>query len=79
MVQVQVEGLDRGGLLSDVTRALTDNHVSIISGNMSTTRDRVAHARFSFELAEPSHLQSILNDLSAISGVYSATRVTPGK
>lgn len=78
MVQVQIEGLDRDGLLSDVTRVLTENHVSIISGNMSTSHDRVAHARFSFELAETSHLQSILSDLSAIPSVYSAKRVTPG-
>lgn len=79
LVQVQIEALDRGGLLSDVTRVLTDNHVNILSGNISTTRDRVAYSRWSFELAEPSHLQDILNDLGRISGVYSATRVTPGK
>lgn len=78
VVQVQIEALDRGGLLSDVTRVLTDNHVNIISGNISTTHNRVAYSRFSFELAEPSHLQHILNDLTRISGVYSATRVTPG-
>lgn len=79
MVQVQIEALDRGGLLSDVTRVLTDNHVNIISGNISTTKDRVAYSRWAFELADTSHLQNILNDLSRISGVFSATRVTPGK
>ena len=65
--------------MSDVTRVLTDNHVNILSGNISTTRDRVAYSRWVFELAEPSHLQDILNDLGRISGVYSATRVTPGQ
>lgn len=79
LVQVQIAALDRGGLLSDVTRVLTDNHVNILSGNISTTRDRVAYSRWAFELAEPSHLQDILNDLGRISGVYSATRVTPGQ
>lgn len=79
LVQVQIEALDRGGLLRDVTRVLTDNHVNILSGNISTTRDRVAYSRWAFELAEPSHLQDILNDLGRISGVYSATRVTPGQ
>lgn len=79
LVQVQIEALDRGGLLSDVTRILTDNHVNILSGNISTTRDRVAYSRWAFELAEPSHLQDILNDLGRISGVYSASRVTPGQ
>jgi GTP diphosphokinase / guanosine-3',5'-bis(diphosphate) 3'-diphosphatase len=30
MVQIQVEALDRSGLLSDVTRVLTENHVNIL-------------------------------------------------
>ncbi len=78
MVQVQIEALDRSGLLSDVTKVLSDNHVNILTGNISTTRDRVAYSRWSFELADTSHLQHILNALGTIPGVYSATRVSSG-
>lgn len=75
MVQVQIEALDRGGLLSDVTRVLSENHVNILSGNISTTRDRVAFSRWAFEMAEPEHLNHILQALRRIDGVYSAQRI----
>ena len=42
LVAVQVEALDRTRLLSDVTRVLSDAHVSIVSATVTTTRDRVA-------------------------------------
>ncbi|MDO5671959.1 MAG: bifunctional (p)ppGpp synthetase/guanosine-3',5'-bis(diphosphate) 3'-pyrophosphohydrolase [Actinomycetaceae bacterium] len=76
LVQVQVEALDRGGLLSDITRVLSEHHVNILSGNISTTQDRVAFSRWIFEMAEPSHLQSILAALRRVEGVYSAERST---
>ncbi|NKF31960.1 bifunctional (p)ppGpp synthetase/guanosine-3',5'-bis(diphosphate) 3'-pyrophosphohydrolase, partial [Pseudomonas sp. BGM005] len=36
-VQIQVEALDRSGLLSDVTRVLSEHHVNILSATVSTT------------------------------------------
>ncbi|HVE62730.1 MAG TPA: bifunctional (p)ppGpp synthetase/guanosine-3',5'-bis(diphosphate) 3'-pyrophosphohydrolase, partial [Mycobacteriales bacterium] len=46
LVNIQVEALDRTRLLSDVTRALSDQHVNILSASVTTTRDRVAVSRF---------------------------------
>src|SRR5690606_3681581 len=37
LVQIQVEALDRSGLLSDVTRVLSEHHVNILSATVSTT------------------------------------------
>ena len=34
LVQIQVEALDRSGLLSDVTRVLSDHHVNILSASL---------------------------------------------
>jgi GTP pyrophosphokinase len=34
LVQIQVEALDRSGLLSDITRVLSENHVNILSANV---------------------------------------------
>jgi hypothetical protein len=45
LVAIQVEALDRTRLLSDVTRMLSDAHVSILSATVTTTRDRVAVSR----------------------------------
>ncbi len=74
LVQIQVEALDRARLLSDVTRVLSDNHVNILSATVSTSRDRVAVSKFSFEMAEPNHLGHVLNAVRRVDGVFDAYR-----
>ena len=76
LVNIQVEALDRTRLLSDVTRVLSDAHVNILSASVTTTRDRVAVSRFSFEMGDPKHLGHVLNLVRAVQGVYDAYRVT---
>ncbi|MCG2802628.1 MAG: bifunctional (p)ppGpp synthetase/guanosine-3',5'-bis(diphosphate) 3'-pyrophosphohydrolase [Cellulomonas sp.] len=79
LVQIQVEALDRSRLLSDVTRVLSDHHVNILSAAVSTSRDRVALSRFVFEMAEPSHLASVLAAVRKVEGVYDVYRITGAK
>ncbi len=76
LVQIQVEALDRSRLLSDVTRVLSDHHVNILSATVSTSRDRVALSRFVFEMAEPSHLASVLAAVRKVEGVFDVYRIT---
>src|SRR5450759_1901652 len=76
LVQIQVEALDRSRLLSDVTRVLSDNHVNILSANVSTSRDRVAVSRFVFEMADPAHLGAVLAAVRKIDGVFDVYRIT---
>lgn len=76
LVQIQVEALDRSRLLSDVTRVLSDHHVNILSAAVSTSRDRVALSRFVFEMAEPSHLASVLSAVRKVEGVFDVYRIT---
>ncbi|MDQ1528316.1 MAG: diphosphokinase / guanosine-3,5-bis(diphosphate) 3-diphosphatase, partial [Actinomycetota bacterium] len=52
LVQIQVEALDRSGLLSDVTRVLSENHVNILSATVSTSSNRLALSRFVFEMGD---------------------------
>ncbi|MGI9196642.1 MAG: RelA/SpoT family protein [Candidatus Nanopelagicales bacterium] len=75
LVNIQVEALDRARLLSDVTRALSDQHVNILSASVQTTRERVALSRFTFEMADPKHLGSVLKAVRSVEGVYDAYRV----
>lgn len=75
LVNIQVEALDRARLLSDVTRTLSDMHVNILSASVTTTRDRIALSRFSFEMADPKHLGSVLRSVRNVEGVYDAYRV----
>jgi GTP pyrophosphokinase len=76
LVAIQVEALDRTRLLSDVTRVLSDQHVNILSASVTTTRDRVAVSRFTFEMGAPKHLGHVLRAVRAIDGVYDVYRVT---
>ena len=76
LVQIQIEALDRGGLLSDVTRVLSEHHVNILSASVSTRADRVALSRFVFEMSNPAALDSLLNAVRRIDNVYDVYRVS---
>lgn len=76
LVQIQVEALDRARLLSDITMALSDQHVNIISAQLTTARDRTAKSRFSFEMGDPKHLGSVLKAVRQVPGVFDVYRVT---
>ena len=76
LVAIQVEALDRHRLLSDVTRVLADERVNILSASVTTSDDRVAVSRFTFELGDPKHLGHVLNAVRNVEGVYDVYRVT---
>jgi GTP diphosphokinase / guanosine-3',5'-bis(diphosphate) 3'-diphosphatase len=76
LVAIQTEALDRTGLLSDVTRAISDQHVNILSASVTTTRDRVAVSKFTFEMGDPKHLGHVLRAVRSVDGVYDVYRIT---
>jgi GTP pyrophosphokinase len=76
LVAIQVEALDRHRLLSDVTKVLADERVNILSASVTTSRDRVAVSRFSFEMGDPKHLGHVLKTVRNVEGVYDVYRVT---
>ena len=78
LVQIQIEALDRGGLLSDVTRVLSEHHVNILSASVSTRSDRVALSRFVFEMGDANTLEHLLNAVRRIEAVYDVYRVNNG-
>jgi GTP diphosphokinase / guanosine-3',5'-bis(diphosphate) 3'-diphosphatase len=76
-VAVQVEALDRTRLLSDVATVLSDNHVNIVSATSTTSKDRITRLRFTFELADITHLSGVLAAVKKVEGVYDAYRIVP--
>ncbi|TMK61992.1 MAG: bifunctional (p)ppGpp synthetase/guanosine-3',5'-bis(diphosphate) 3'-pyrophosphohydrolase [Actinobacteria bacterium] len=78
VVSVDVEALDRSRLLRDVAEVLAEHHVNVLACTTQTSSDRVARLRFDFELADPSHLDSILRAIQRVDSVYDAHRVLPG-
>ena len=77
VVAVQVEALDRTRLLSDVATVLSDHHVNILSATSAVGRDRTTILRFTFELADITHLTEILGAVKKVENVYEAFRVVP--
>jgi guanosine-3',5'-bis(diphosphate) 3'-pyrophosphohydrolase len=74
LVNIQVEALDRSRLLADVTRALSEQQVNILSAAVSTSKDRTAISRFTFEMADATHLDSVLAAVRSVEGVYDVYR-----
>lgn len=74
LVQIQVEALDRQGLLSDITSALTEHHVNILSATVHTSSDRLAISKFAFEMGNTTHLDRVLNAVRRVDGVYDVYR-----
>nr|WP_236586988.1 bifunctional (p)ppGpp synthetase/guanosine-3',5'-bis(diphosphate) 3'-pyrophosphohydrolase [Brevibacterium casei] len=78
LVQIQVEALDRSGLLSDITKVLTDTHVNILSASVATSKARVAQSKFVFEMSDASHLDTVLSAVRKVEGVFDVYRISGG-
>lgn len=76
LVNIVVEALDRPGLLSDVTRILSEEHVNILTASVTTAKDRTAVLRFTFEMADAIHLDTVLIAVRRVEGVYEVARAT---
>ena len=76
-VWLQVEALDRAGLLRDASAAVSETGANILASSTATGRDRVAVLRYEVELADPSQVPKLVAALSAVDGVYDAFRIMP--
>jgi GTP pyrophosphokinase len=50
-----------------------------VAARTITTPDRVSRMAFDVELADPTHLQSLVSSLKYLDGVFDAYRQLPGK
>ena len=79
LATVEVLAFDRERLLADVSRVVSEHHLNIVAAQTVTAPDRVSRMSFEVELADPSHLQSVLASLKHLDGVFDAYRLLPGK
>lgn len=78
-VEVIVEGIDRMGMLKDVTIAIGDAGGNILSAAISTSREGIATLRFLIEISDSSRLDPLLGAIGAVESVYDARRLMPGE
>jgi GTP pyrophosphokinase len=75
VVAVYIEGLDRTGMLAEISSLLAEEKVSILSIRLETSKDRKFRTTVTFETAETTHLQHIMKRLNTLPGVYEVHRV----
>jgi GTP pyrophosphokinase len=75
-VEIQIEALDRPKLLRDVTTAVSDTGINILNAS-SQVANGLAMIRFTFEIANPSQLATVINLARRVETVYDAYRITP--
>ena len=76
-VEILIEALDRTRLLQDVSVALADAGVNVLSAAVSTDRQGIAYLRFLFELGHMDQLQRVLATVRGVDGVFDAQRTLP--
>ncbi|MPZ69847.1 MAG: RelA/SpoT family protein [Actinobacteria bacterium] len=77
MAAIQIEALDRTKLLRDVTTSISDVGVNILTSTTRSGKDGIAVLTFSFELADPSHLEHVIQAVRRVDSVFDAYRVVP--
>ena len=76
-VGIQIEALDRTRLLRDVTAAISDQGIHIVSSSTRTGKDGIALLSFTFELADPAHLEHVIQSVRRVDSVFDVYRVVP--
>ncbi|MFD2455438.1 RelA/SpoT family protein [Corynebacterium mendelii] len=75
---IQLEALDRSGLLLELTKVISEQKVAVVSMNSYADDDHVAFAKFTFEVSDTKQLGSLMTSLRNIEGVYDVYRLTSG-
>src|SRR5580658_6686757 len=76
---LEVMAFDRSRLLLDVSKVVAEYHLNIISSSTTTSGSRIVRMVFDVELADPTHLSSLLAALKGVDGVFDAFRQLPGQ
>jgi GTP diphosphokinase / guanosine-3',5'-bis(diphosphate) 3'-diphosphatase len=77
IVAIQIEALDRTKLLRDVTAAISDQGIQIVSSTTRSGRDGIATLTYTFELADPNHLEHVIQSVRRVDSVFDVYRVVP--
>jgi GTP pyrophosphokinase len=77
VVSIQIEALDRTKLLRDVTTAISDQGIQIVSSSTRVGKDGISTLTYTFELADPNHLEHVIQSVKRVDSVFDAYRVVP--
>ncbi len=72
---LRISGIDRDGLLADVTVMLYNMHVSLHAVNARPTKDGNSVIQITLSAENVEHLKSIINHIEKLHGVFSVERI----
>lgn len=72
---LQVEALDRQGLLYEITRVFSEQKLSVMSMNSQASDDHIAMIRITFTVSDTKQLGQLLTTLRNTEGVFDVYRV----
>ncbi|MCL2784068.1 MAG: bifunctional (p)ppGpp synthetase/guanosine-3',5'-bis(diphosphate) 3'-pyrophosphohydrolase [Propionibacteriaceae bacterium] len=75
LVTISIEGLDRTGLLADITATLAEDKVSIVSAQVQVGKDRTTHMTLSFEIPDPGFLHQVIKKVRTVPEVTEVRRM----
>ena len=76
LAEIKIYANDRNGLLADVSRALTEKNINIMSMNTKTNRQGLATMQTSFEITSKEELERVIDKVRGIEGVIDIQRTT---
>ena len=74
MVEIKIYANNRNGLLADISRALTEKNIDILSMNTRTTRQGLATLQTSFEISGKDELNRVIDKIRGIESVIDIER-----
>ena len=76
LVEIKIFANNRNGLLADITRALTEKNIDIISMNTRVNKQGTATMATSFEISNREELNHIIDKIRSIESVIDIERTT---
>ena len=76
-VEIEVEALDRVGLLKDILAAVTETKTNVVSVNARVRKDKVGVVNIVVEIRNVTQLTAVMQRIGQLPEVYSVERIVP--
>ncbi|MGH2453256.1 MAG: RelA/SpoT family protein [bacterium] len=76
-VEVEVEAIDRVGLLKDILAAVGESRTNVVSVNARVRKDKVAIVNIVLDVGNVEQLRAVLQRVGLVTDVYSVERALP--
>ena len=76
VAEIVIYAMNRNGLLADISKALTEKNINIISMNTRTNKQGIATLQTNFEISDREELNHIIDKIRGIENVIDIERTT---